>query len=388
MKRFFKQRETYIGIGLALAFQLAFFFVWLSGYHGESRHVNPLRMAVVNDDPEQGKEIVKAIHQRLTYKISDLNSLHQAKKNMNQLQYDMIVYIPGNFSTNILKGKTANINFYINQSNSKSTRKAMENVAKEITTRVNEEVFIQKKAAITKELKKQSESQNKDNILKTPNLMDVINGFRINGVHATIIKTNEVKSFSATMVPMMVVLASFVGAMIMSLQLSFAAKKISRLYSKWSLFISRQLINLGIPMFISILTVLLMLASDVHFKTSIFVIWLFQSLVLYSFLCLSQLFIILFGNAGMLLNIIILSAQLVTSGVIIPRMMLSSFFQTIGKLLPATYAANGYFTTAFGDGNLTKDIYCLLLISITCLLLSAIRILLAKENSPQTNATA
>ncbi len=85
-------------------------------------------------------------------------------------------------------------------------------------------------------------------------------------------------------------------------------------------------------------------------------------IVFFSFLSLTQMFIAVFGNAGMIFNIISLSLQLVNSGVIVPHEMLSKTYQTIGELFPATYAANGYYTIIFGGVNLERNIISLLII--------------------------
>ena len=52
---------------------------------------------------------------------------------------------------------------------------------------------------------------------------------------------------------------------------------------------------------------------------------------LFSFLSVTQMFIVLFGPAGMVFNIISLSIQLVTFGVIVPKALLSNFYQTVGS---------------------------------------------------------
>ena len=59
-----------------------------------------------------------------------------------------------------------------------------------------------------------------------------------------------------------------------------------------------------------------------------------------------------FGDAGMIFNIISLSLQLVSLGVIVPHEMLSKTYQTISELFPAIYAGNGYYTIIFGGVSL------------------------------------
>nr|EEK69653.1 hypothetical protein bcere0006_1750 [Bacillus wiedmannii] len=75
------------------------------------------------------------------------------------------------------------------------------------------------------------------------------------------------------------------------------------------------------------------------------------------------MFITVFGNAGMIFNIISLSLQLVSSGVIVPHEMLSK-----------TYAANGYYTIIFGGVSLEKNIISLLVIIFVTQLVAVITV--------------
>ncbi|MRB31536.1 hypothetical protein GH891_33975, partial [Bacillus thuringiensis] len=77
------------------------------------------------------------------------------------------------------------------------------------------------------------------------------------------------------------------------------------------------------------ISLLLMTVFNVKLNTSLFETWIFQTLVFFSFLSVTQMFIVLFGPAGMMFNIISLSVQLVTCGVIVPKALLSHFYQTV-----------------------------------------------------------
>ncbi len=113
---------------------------------------------------------------------------------------------------------------------------------------------------------------------------------------------------------------------------------------------------------------------DIKLNTNIFATWMFQTLVFFSFLSVTQMFVILFGPAGMVLNIISLSLQLVTFGVIVPKAMLSEFYQTVGSSFPATYVADGYYTIIFGGIDLSHDMKTLLIISISTICIAMGRI--------------
>lgn len=66
------------------------------------------------------------------------------------------------------------------------------------------------------------------------------------------------------------------------------------------------------------------------------------------------MFVALFGMAGMLMNMAVLSLQLVTSGTVVPRELLADVYQWIGQLLPATYAVEGYMNLLFGGAGTKK----------------------------------
>ncbi|NRD77098.1 hypothetical protein HPT25_06255 [Bacillus sp. BRMEA1] len=140
------------------------------------------------------------------------------------------------------------------------------------------------------------------------------------------------------------------------------------------------MINLGASILLTITTILFLLIFHIETNTTLFATGIFQLLVYFSFLSLTQMFIVVFGPAGMLFNILSLSLQLVTSGVIVPKSMLSGFYQTIGSLLPATYVADGYYTVIFGGEKLTADMKILLSISAVSLLAASIRIVLQKNS--------
>ena len=130
----------------------------------------------------------------------------------------------------------------------------------------------------------------------------------------------------------------------------------------WSNFLSRQIINGTVSILLACITIGLMKGFQIEMHETVWSIWVFQAIVFFAFLSLTQMFLTVFGNAGMIFNIISLSLQLVSSGVIVPHEMLSKTYQTIGGLFPATYAANGYYTIIFGGVSLERNIISLLVI--------------------------
>lgn len=330
LKHYFKTTETYAGMVIAAAFQLIFFFIWMTAYNGVHDRLENLKVAIVNLDQEMGTPFTEKLKASLPFTVEGQTSLEISKQQMNMRQWDMIVTIPTDFSKQLQEKGTANLEFYINQSTATLGKSIMESAAKQVTTEVN-------------------------------------NQFNNKGIVGNIIKTNEVAGFTPTMIPLMVILASFVGSMLMSLQLNIATKKLQNSTGKWDLFISRLVIHFISSSVSATITLLFFSIFGVELTQSWLITWLFQALILFTFLGVTQMSLIVFGKGGVYFNILLLATQLVTSGAIVPRALLSNSYQLVGNYLPATYGAEGYFNLIFGGGNLVQDfkmIFAILFISL------------------------
>ncbi|WP_088293654.1 YhgE/Pip domain-containing protein [Bacillus mycoides] len=360
LKQFLKRPGTYVGMVVALSFQLIFFCVWLTAYDGVNERADQMRIAIVNEDGNIGSKIVEGLQRNLPFQVKKEQSMERANEEMNDHVYDMIIEIPASFSKDINETGKTNLNFHINQANAMMAKQMMEGAAKQIRDNVNKEIASYKKQAIVGKLQAVG-----------PESVEVIKGLTGDSISFTVHKVNDAKGFSVNMVPLMIVLASFVGAMIMSMELSKVAKEVKE---GWSNFVSRQIINGTVSILLACITIGLMKGFQIEMHETVGGIWVFQAIVFFAFLSLTQMFITVFGNAGMIFNIISLSLQLVSSGVIVPHEMLSKTYQTIGELFPATYAANGYYTIIFGGVNLEKNIISLLFIILVTQLVAGITI--------------
>ena len=358
LKQFFKIPGTYVGIVVALAFQLIFFCVWLTAYDGVYERANEMRIAIVNQDANMGSKIAQGLQNNLPFQVKKEQSIERAKEEMDKHAYDMIIEIPPSFSKDISEKGKANLKFHINQANAMMAKQMMEGAAKQVRDNVNKEVSGYKQQAVAGKLQVMDQGS-----------AAAIKGLTEDSVEFAIYKVNDAKGFSINMVPLMIVLASFVGAMIMSMELSKASQIVERGLGN---FFSRQLINVVVAVVLAIITVILMKFFHIQMQKPIFTVWLFQTIVFFAFLSLTQMFLNLFGNAGMLFNILSLSLQLVSAGVMVPHVMLSHTYQTIGTLLPATYAADGYYTIIFGGESLTKNIMYLCMIIVVTQIIAVI----------------
>ncbi|MBE5107519.1 ABC transporter permease [Bacillus thuringiensis] len=382
LKNFFKFPPTFVGIATAFAFLLIFFCVWMTAYDGVTDRVNQLKVGLVNEDNQMGTNIEKNLKENLPFKVKSYGSVTHAKKDMDNRNLDMVIQIPANFSSLLKEVNTTEINYFINQANSSLTKQIMEGATKDITQTINKNVYTYKQKLISSNLSNELSTGIPSEELAqnlSENIKKVLNSLNVDSVQSSVKKTNNTEGFAATMIPFLIVLASWVGAMLMSLNLNIVATILKNTHGKWSIFLSRQVINIIVSVILAVITLLLMTLFNIKLNTSLFETWIFQTLVFFSFLSVTQMFIVLFGPAGMVFNIISLSIQLVTFGVIVPKALLSNFYQTVGSFFPGTYVADGYQTIIFGGKDLSHDMNILLCTSILTIFIAMGRIILQKN---------
>lgn len=385
LQALFKIRETYIGIVITIAFQVIFFSVWMTAYDGVNDRTKNLKIGLISEDTEMGQQVVNEIKGKLPFTIENYTSLDKGEQALNQRDIHMIIHIPSNFTSQLQAGKEAEIIYSINQANASIAKNMMDGVAKQVTEEINHNFYpIQQGKTIEAFTQKFSQLPLEQNTVQQINeaVATTIRSVKDHTVGSTINKTNNIEEFAANFVPLMVIISSFVGAMVMIMQHQQAAQLVQDKVSKWQLFLARQLINIGVAFALPLLTIGLMHLFNISSQANFLTVYLFQALMFWAFLCLAQAFIIVFGNLGMIFNICALSIQLVTSGVLVPQEMLSDFYNKLASLLPATYGADGYFTIIFGGStdNLMSDCSSLGIIIAVTLGISAMVVALRRSN--------
>ncbi|MEH6889107.1 ABC transporter permease [Bacillus sp. JJ864] len=189
-KRFLKIPGTYIGIVVALAFQLIFFCVWLTAYDGVYERADQIRIAIVNQDANMGSKIAQGLQNNLPFQVKKEKSMEKAKEEMDKHVYDMIIEIPASFSKDISEKGKADLNFHINQASAMMAKQMMEEAAKQVRDNVNKEVSSYKQQAVAGKLQAME-----------PRSAEAIKGLTEDSVGFTIHKVNDAKGFSVNMVP-------------------------------------------------------------------------------------------------------------------------------------------------------------------------------------------
>ncbi|TCP53802.1 YhgE/Pip-like protein [Tumebacillus sp. BK434] len=372
LRQFFKQKTTIVGLITMLFFQLVFAVVWMNGYDGVTSRMDQLHIGVVSDDHGTGAKIADNLVSSLPFEMETAKSLTEAKDRLNARELQAVIYIPADFSAQLQQqGEKAKIEVLVNESNPAMVKTVGQQVLGEVTKNVNREVTQNGIVTALSQLR-----------LPAEQAQGIAAGVtdRVEGTYTAL---NPITNFSYQMVPMMVVLASYVGSMLLSMQLTASATIIASRTNRWKRFVARQIINAGAAVGIGLAATGILFLFDVEPMAGFLELSGFLILTLFSFLAFAQMFLFLFGQAGMLFNIIALSLQLATSGTMLPRELLSETFHKVGDFLPATYAVLGNMNLLFGGTGTGGAVAGLLWITLAAYGVTLIGVLIHRDQAVQ-----
>lgn len=355
---FFKQGTTKVGIITAIMFQLLFSLIWMTGYAGVSDNTKNLKIAIVNEDQGMGNTVASNLKTNLPFQTMQIDSNDKAQEMLNNRQVQMVIHISSDFSKKLqTPGQTALISYTINESNPSMMKPVMQAVAGNVTATVNNEAVAAGASAALTQMSPNLPSEQAGKIAQG----------LANKVTSDIQSTNKVKDMPNQMLPMMLVLASIVGTMIMGMNFSVSTNILGASVSKKGKLAARFIVTVVAAVVVGLISATMVVALGGHVEKGFMALWSYESLFLLTFAFVAQMFLTLFGNAGMLFNIAMLSLQLVSSGAIVPRELLSNFYHSLSNFFPATYAVNGLMNILFGGPGVGKEVSSLLLIAVIAL---------------------
>lgn len=370
LRLFLNRPTTKVGIVTAFMFQIIFAVIWMTAYDGVTDRTSQLRIAIVNEDGQLGKQLSGKLAEELPFETVVVTDLREAQAGLNNRDYQMVMHIPADFTQKAASADaTGSIEYWINESNPALIKSIMSGAAAQITGEINSQaVALGVQAAL--------------NGAQMPAEQAAAAAASLSErVTADIRSVNPVQGVNNQMVPMMMVLASFVGAMIMGMNFQQSTMAVQAQAGKWNTALVKAVLNAVSAVLVALVGTSLVALLGGQFEQGFLHMWLFQSLFLLTFMFVSQMFLSLFGLAGMLFNIMLLSVQLVSSGAIVPRELLSDFYTGLGRLLPATYAVDGNMNILFGGGPITGDCAALLLIMATAMAVTAVAVAFKKQGA-------
>ncbi|NEW08641.1 ABC transporter permease [Paenibacillus sp. SYP-B3998] len=340
LQAYLKRPSTIVGIVTAVMFQIIFAIVWMTAYDGVTGadRLKQLGVGIVVSDQAVGQAITEKLAGELPVSTRLIAAETEAERLLNERKLQMVITIPEGFNDSLKDpNRTAAIRYSVNESNPILTANLMRTIAAQVTAAVNKEAVEQGLQAALEQMKLPEEQS----AAAAKSMSE-----RVTSEFAN---TNIVKGMNNQMAPMMLLLASYVGTMIMSMNMAQSSMALAAMgIGRWRLFAARNMINAAAAVFVSLVGTSLLIALGGQAEHGFLLLWGFQSLFVLSFILLSQLFMLLFGMSGMLVNILLLSIQLVTSGAMMPRELLSRFYLRLGECLPASHAVEGSMDLLFG----------------------------------------
>ncbi|GIP41155.1 hypothetical protein J31TS4_44350 [Paenibacillus sp. J31TS4] len=357
---YLKQKATIAGILTAVLFQVVFSLVWMTGYEGVTERTDRLRAAVVNEDGAEGAAVGRMLAGSLPFETSEPGSREEALRLLGERDLQLVIVLPAGFSGKLRSmEEQAVVSYYVNESNPAMIKSIMQGTAAQVTAKLGGEASA---AAVKAALEgagvpaAQAETAGKTISAKV--------GAEVHALH-------PVDGMANQMIPMMLVLASFVGSMIMAMNLQQTSLAIGDRTGRWEGFGARVVLHLAAAVVTGGIGSSLVLLLGGQHVASFWALWGLQSLFLATFMMFAQLFLLLFGVGGMLFNIVGLSLQLVTSGAMVPRELLADGYRALSEWLPATYAVEGAMDLLFGGGDAASAVWRLTGLLAAYLLLGA-----------------
>lgn len=373
LKAFLKKPTTVVGIVTAILFQVIFSTIWMTAYKGVTDRTGELSVGIFNEDRQLGQKVVDSLSGKLPFRVVDLESQAEGIEMLNERELQLVLHIPADFTSKASSlTEQAKLEFTVNESNPALIKSIMTAAASGISDTVNKEASSAGTKALLEGLKAPSATV----AAASQGLGERV----VSEVHSL----NAVKGMHNQMVPMMLVLASYVGAVIMGMNFEQSSMMLKQSgVGRWKRFASRVILTVCASLIVSLIGTSLLFSLGGQHAHGFMAQWAFQALFVLTFMFVAQMFLFLFGMAGMLFNILMLSAQLVTSGAMVPRELLSDFYAGLGSYLPATYAVEGCMNLLFGGAGTASDAGLLALMGLIALGVSAAAVALRREAMPR-----
>lgn len=339
-KKFFSSVGVKSSVFMGVFYAVAMLGIFLFGYTALPGQMDELKIAFVNDDEgKPAQQIEKQLTESLPFKTIDTDVTNkEALKALEDNDYALVIHIPKDFSENAQSGKSAQIDFTVNEASATMVASSMSSVVKEINAQLSANFSQQTAQGIlmnmnvpedqAKEMAKQIEDSYIGNYVVVNDVPD--------GMHNN-------------MLPMFLTMACYVGAMIAAMQLVGSFKMFLGEAPKIRLFGYVQLSAFIIAVLSTIAALIIAyLVADIDTAT----IWkaaLQQTLLYMVSFNFCAMFTFLVGEAGMILNIPVLLAQTIANGATMPRDMMYAPFQVLSYITPMYHSVQSYLAIFFGS---------------------------------------
>ncbi|GIQ65926.1 hypothetical protein PACILC2_44940 [Paenibacillus cisolokensis] len=169
-----------------------------------------------------GSLVVGSLGRSLPFGIVTVDLPEQAMNMLNDRDVQMVLHIPPDFSSQLqVPGGQASLKYWINESNPFMIKSIMQSVASQVTAAVDKQAIAAGAEAILTPMNVPA-----DRVKEIAAALSerVVSDIRF---------TNPVQGMANQMLPMMMVLASYVGSMIMAMNIQQSSQAIGSAFTAW-----------------------------------------------------------------------------------------------------------------------------------------------------------
>lgn len=142
-KKFISSRGTVIALLITVIFGGLVFWIYDSGYKNMPSKIKELPIEIINQDPDS-KDLAENIKAKAPFKHVKISSdLKKGKQNLDQRKSYLLIAIPAHFKHNLLHGKNVKVKFYLNDSNQMSVSSSLNAVANKMGQEIDKKIQVQ-----------------------------------------------------------------------------------------------------------------------------------------------------------------------------------------------------------------------------------------------------
>lgn len=382
---FLKSKGAIASIFMGIFYAVCMLGIFLPGYTAIPGNIDRLPIAIINDDEgAYGGQIADSLAEQLPFKkiekdISNKTALEQLEEN----DLALVVHIPKTFSADLQNGEiSSSIDFTMNEAAATVVSSSMAQVVSQINNQLSTQFSQQTAQGMLMNFNvPEEQAQAMAEMIENTYIPNVVTINDIpDGMHNN-------------MLPMFLTMALYVGAMIAAMQLVGAFKASRGKASKTRLFIYMQLT----AVFIGILAALA--STGVAYCINdlggdLFLPILGQQILNYWVnFNFTAIFVLLIGEAGMIVNIPILLIQTIANGATLTRDMMYTPFEWVSHITPMYYSVQAYFANIYGSASVSPYIFGLAAVGIAAMLINILIVrffhkpLPVAEAAPSMNST-
>jgi hypothetical protein len=371
---FLKGKAAISAIFMGVLYAVCMLGIFLPGYTAIPGNMDDLRIAIINDDAgEFGEKIAESLEEQLPFKKSETGLTNKvALKELEDNELALVIHIPETFSADLKNSDvSSSIDFTLNEAGATVVASSMSQVVSQINAQLSAQFSQQTAEGVlmnvnvpekqAKELAETIENSYVGNVVTINDMPD--------GMHNN-------------MLPMFLTMALYVGAMIAAMQLVAAFKANRGKATKTRLFVYVQLTAIIVGLIAGLVSTVLALWINDLSGDLFLSIWGQQLLIYWVCFNFTAMFMFLFGEVGMILNIPVLLLQTLANGAVIPREMMYAPYEWASHITPMYYAVQAYFASLFGSTNASPYIVGLALVGIVALLINGVIVWILHKPQP------